>query len=45
MVLDARTQFTEAPWELWFPVAAIAALIICFNLMSDGLRRVLRNEE
>ncbi len=45
MVLDARTQFADAPWELWYPVAAIALLIISVNLMSDGLRRVLRNED
>jgi peptide/nickel transport system permease protein len=45
MVLDARTKFADAPWELWYPVAGIALLIICVNLMSDGLRRILRNEE
>ena len=45
MVLDARTRFVDAPWELWYPVLAIALLIVCVNLMSDGLRRVLRNEE
>ena len=45
MVLDARTQFADAPWELWYPVVAIALLIISVNLMSDGLRRVLRDEE
>ena len=45
MVLDARTQFAEAPWELWYPVLGIAVLIVSFNLMSDGVRRVLRNEE
>jgi peptide/nickel transport system permease protein len=45
MVLDARTQITEAPWELWYPVLGIAVLIISFNLMSDGVRRLLRNEE
>ncbi len=45
MVLDARTQISEAPWELWYPVLGIAVLIISFNLMSDGIRRLLRNEE
>lgn len=45
MVLDARTQIGEAPWELWYPVLGIAVLIVSFNLMSDGVRRVLRNEE
>jgi peptide/nickel transport system permease protein len=42
MVLDARTEIALAPWSLWFPVAAIAILIISVNLMSDGLRRILR---
>jgi len=45
MVLDARTQFADAPWELWSPVIGIAFLIISVNLMSDGLRRVLRSED
>lgn len=45
MVLDARTQIGEAPWELWYPVLGIAILIISFNLMSDGVRRLMRNEE
>lgn len=45
MVLDARTQMTSAPWELWYPVLGIAILIVSFNLMSDGIRRILRKEE
>jgi peptide/nickel transport system permease protein len=45
MVLDARNRMLDAPWEMWFPVAGIASLIISVNLMSDGLRRVLRNEQ
>ena len=36
--------FNLTPWAIWTPVAAIAALIICINLMSDGLRRLLRYE-
>lgn len=44
MVLDARNFMTTAPWTIWFPVLAIATLIISINLMSDGMRRVLRNE-
>lgn len=44
MVLDARDFATMAPWTLWFPVAAIALLIVSINLMADGLRRVFRNE-
>lgn len=45
MVLDARPRMTSEPWEMWFPVLAIAILIISINLMSDGLRRILRNED
>lgn len=45
MVLDARETATIAPWNMTFPVAAIAILIVSINLMSDGLRRVLRNED
>jgi len=45
MVLDARANFVTAPWALWFPVAAIATLIISVNLMSDGLRKIFRNEQ
>ena len=45
MVLDARTEVELAPWSLWFPVAAIAVLIVSVNLLSDGLRRVLRYDE
>ena len=45
MVLDARETANLAPWNVYFPVAAIAILIVSLNLMSDGLRRVLRNEE
>ena len=36
--------FTITPWAIWTPVVAIATLIISINLMSDGLRRILRYE-
>jgi peptide/nickel transport system permease protein len=45
MVLDARSNYATAPWALWYPVLAIATLIIGVNLLSDGLRRVLRHEQ
>lgn len=45
MVLDARTEIELAPWSLWFPVGAIAILIISVNLMADGLRRILRYDD
>lgn len=45
MVLDARDFVTTAPWTIYFPVIAIASLIVSINLMSDGLRRILRNDD
>lgn len=45
MVFDARDFVETAPWTMLFPILAIAILIISINLMSDGLRRVLRNED
>jgi peptide/nickel transport system permease protein len=45
MVLDARPRFTTEPWEMWFPVLGIAILITSVNLMSDGLRRIFRNDQ
>jgi peptide/nickel transport system permease protein len=44
MVLEARSDFITAPWGLWFPVLAIAILIISVNLLSDGLRFIFRYE-
>lgn len=44
MVAEARANFARSPWELWFPAAAIAVLVIGVNLLADGLRRILRYE-
>lgn len=44
MVVDARPNITTEPWMIWYPVLAIAILIISINLMSDGLRRIFRHE-
>jgi len=44
MVLEARSDFVIAPWGLWYPVFAIAILIISVNLLSDGLRDIFRYE-
>lgn len=44
MVNEARDSYTQTPWALWAPAAAIALLIIGVNLLSDGLRRALRYE-
>lgn len=44
MVNEAREGFARAPWALWFPAGAIAALVIGVNLLADGLRRIFRYE-
>ncbi len=44
MVAEARPNFARTPWELWFPAAAIAVLVVGVNLMADGLRRIFRYE-
>ncbi len=42
LVLDARATASTAPHALWFPIIAIATLIISVNLLSDALQRLLR---
>jgi peptide/nickel transport system permease protein len=44
MVNEARSSYSQTPWALWAPSAAIALLIIGVNLLSDGLRRIFRYE-
>lgn len=43
MVNEARIFVSLAPWSLYFPVAAIAALVISVNLMADGLKNILQS--
>jgi peptide/nickel transport system permease protein len=42
MVNEARRNVSQTPWAMYFPAAAIAALVIGVNLMADGLKRVLQ---
>jgi peptide/nickel transport system permease protein len=42
MVSEARNYVSITPWALYFPVGAIATLVIGVNLMADGLRRALQ---
>lgn len=44
LVAEARGDYLNAPWTLWFPALAIAILVIGVNLMADGLRRIFRYE-
>jgi peptide/nickel transport system permease protein len=40
MVKEARNYVSQIPWALYFPAAAIAAVVVGVNLMADGLKRV-----
>jgi peptide/nickel transport system permease protein len=42
MVNEARRNFTQVPWALYFPAGAISLLVIAVNLMADGIKRVLQ---
>ncbi len=42
MVKEARDIVTQAPWALYFPAGAIAAVVIGVNLLADSLRRILQ---
>ena len=41
MLADARRFMVPAPWTAVFPGAAIALIVLGFNLLGDGLRDVL----
>jgi peptide/nickel transport system permease protein len=45
MVNEARQNVAQTPWALYFPAAAIALLVVGVNLMADGLKRVLQEED
>jgi len=41
MIADARLTIYDTPWNLVFPILAIFASVLGFNLLGDGLRRTL----
>jgi peptide/nickel transport system permease protein len=41
MIADARTVMYQSAWGLILPVLAIVVTVLGFNLLGDGLRRVL----
>jgi peptide/nickel transport system permease protein len=41
MIADARQYIYQSPWNLLFPMLAIILAVSGFNLLGDGLRRVL----
>jgi peptide/nickel transport system permease protein len=42
MVNEARQNFFQVPWALYFPAAAISLLVISVNLFADGLKQALQ---
>jgi peptide/nickel transport system permease protein len=42
MVSEARDFARQIPWSMYFPVGAIALLVLGVNLFADGLKRVLQ---
>ncbi len=45
MVSEARDWYALSPHMMFFPAAAIVTLVVCVNLMADGLRRLLEYSE
>lgn len=45
MVKESRAFVTQIPWAMYFPAGAIALVVVGVNLMSDGLKDVLRQSE
>lgn len=41
MLADARVNFINAPWTMFFPGLAIMLTVLGFNLMGDGMRDAL----
>lgn len=41
MLADARTAIYQQPWGVAIPVGAIFVAVLAFNLLGDGLRRML----
>lgn len=42
MVSEARDWYALAPWLMFYPAAAIVALVVSINLMTDGLSRLFQ---
>lgn len=41
MVNEARPNYFQVPWALYFPAGAISLLVISVNLFADGLKQAL----
>ena len=38
LIDDGARQMLTAPWMLLVPAAVLIVLLLCFNLLGDGLR-------
>ena len=45
MISEARANYSQVPWSLWFPVGAISLVVVGANLMAEGIRRVLLGDQ
>ena len=41
LISDAYKQFTTHPYQIVWPVVVLSILMLCFNIMADGLREAL----
>jgi len=41
MIADARQYIYDSPWNLQFPILMIFVTVLGFNVLGDGLRRML----
>lgn len=41
LISDAYKQFTTHPYQIVWPVIVLSILMLCFNILADGLREAL----
>ena len=41
LINDGAQEMESAPWLLWVPALFLAALLVCLNVLGDGLRDAL----
>jgi oligopeptide transport system permease protein len=41
LINDGAQEMQSAPWMLWVPALFLVTLLVCFNLVGDGLRDAL----
>ncbi len=45
LILEGAQEMHTAPWLLLVPASVLAMLLVCFNVMADGLRQALDPHE